>query len=151
MLPCLAQTSPPNEFWAVFGSYQSFGHPAVTGSLAYAIQAAPGRAPGTFAAFEYNIVPVTLKPFVLQAVARGGICQQVHDWPLRVFTCGQMSLNTTGAGVAGQTGGGLAGSLLADYPIGKTKWGVVLEVVGMKSSLSDPGISYELGIRRSRN
>jgi hypothetical protein len=144
-------STPANEFIAVFASYQAYSHPAVSGGIAYAYQLAPNSlsaAQHTYMALEYNVWPEKLKPFVLQSVARGGVCQQVLDWPVHLFTCGQLSMATAGAGSG--VSGGVAGTILADWQIGKTKWGIAAEVVGMKSALSDPGIAYEIGIRRAR-
>ena len=151
-----AQTAPvpPNEFVATFASYQAYSHPAITGGIAYAYQlSADGKPTNTYVVAEYNVFPKTLTPFVLQSIARVGFCQQIHDWPVHLFTCAQPSIATAGAG--SPVTGGFAGSVLADYTIrwkGKpTKWGIAAEIVGMKNALSDPGIAYELGIRRARH
>jgi len=145
-------STPANEFIATFASYQAYSHPSVTGGLAYAYQLSPNSvstfAQHSYMALEYNVWPLSLKPFQLQSVARGGVCQQVLDWPVHLFTCGQLSMATAGAGSSVQ--GGVAGTLLADWQIGKTKWGLAFEIVGMKSALSDPGIAYEVGLRRAR-
>ena len=143
--------TPSNEFVAVFASYQAYAHPSTTGGIAYAYQLSPNGsavAQKSYMAVEYNVWPTSLRPFQLQSVARGGVCQQVLEWPVHLFTCGELAMSTAGAGNA--VTGGLAGTLLADYRIGKTKWGIAAEIVGMKSALSDPGIAYEIGLRRSR-
>ena len=144
---CGAQTPQPNEFGVALAVYQAGGNPALTGAGVYAKQLAPTSAPKTYSISEYDVIPQTWRPFVLNSILRTGVYQEVLQWGnLRAGLCGDIGGGTAGASAVGSLGACGA----AFYQIGKTKWYAAGIVSGIKTSLSDPTTVYKIGIRRDR-
>ena len=84
----LAQPAQPNEFGVVLAAYQAGGSPAFTGAGVWAKQFAPAAAPKTYSFTEYDVVPRTWRPFVLNSMLRTGVYQEVFQWGnLRAGSC----------------------------------------------------------------
>jgi hypothetical protein len=143
----LAQSAQPNEFGVALAAYQAGGNPALTGAGVWAKQLAPEGAPKTYSFTEYDVVPQTWRPFVLNSMLRTGLYQEIFQWGnLRAGICGDIGGGTAGASAVGSFGACGA----AFYQIGKTKWYAAGIVSGIKTSLSDPTTVYKIGIRRDR-
>ena len=143
----LAQSAQPNEFGVALAAYQAGGSPAFTGAGVWAKQFAPEAAPKTYSFTEYDVVPRTWRPFVLNSMLRTGVYQEVFQWGnLRAGFCGDVGGGTAGVSAVGSLGACGA----AFYRLGKTGWYAAVIVSGIKTSLSDPTTVYKVGIRRNR-
>ena len=143
----LAQDAQPNEFAAALTAYQGGATPAFTGAGIYAKQLAPEGAPKTYSLSEYDVIPQTWRPFVLNSVIRTGLYQELLQYGnLRGGVCADVGGGTAGASAVGS----YSGCGMAFYRFGKTKWYAAVVVSGIKTSLSDPTVIYKIGIRRDR-
>lgn len=131
------------DFVAAGASYQQ-ASPNFTG---WALYAKPITQTGLYSFSEYDVVPRTMKPFVLDSNVRTGLAQRVYQWDAAALhVCVD-----AGAATGGSSAGGSFGACgMASWKIGKTNWFVVGIVSGVKNSLSDPTTVYKFGIGRSR-